>query len=184
MGRYRNNFFNWLVKKRTTFGWIFFILVAIFSKGTIKNLLYGIPLIFIGEFLRIVSSGIIMKNEELAKNGIYGICRHPLYLGSFFISIGFTIASSSIFILIYFLLFFPLIYTLTIIKEEKFLEEKFKHEFEIYKKQIPAFFPRLRKINIFCGFSKKQFIENKEYVNLIALFLLIVILLIKSKNKL
>lgn len=183
MGRFRNRFFNWLVKKRTTFGWIFFIIVAIFGKGNFKNIISGLPFIIIGEFFRFLSSGIIKKNEVLTKEGIYSLCRNPLYFGSFLISFGFSIASHNLFIWLYFIIFFPLIYLPTIKNEEIFLENKFGEEFRKYKKEVPSFFPVFRKINIFKGFSLKKFKENKEIINILTILILIGILLIKSYYK-
>jgi len=183
MGRYRNCFIDWLIKKRTTFGWLFFFIVAIFWKGNIKKIFIGLPFIIVGEFFRIVSSGIIKKNEFLAKDGIYSILRHPLYFGSFLIGVGFSISSDSPFIYAYFFIFYPLIYFFTIKKEEKLLAEKFKDEFENYKKNVPAFFPRFNFKNIFKGYSLETFLKNNEILNLLVIICLILFLLIKSNQK-
>ncbi|MGC8977271.1 MAG: methyltransferase family protein [Candidatus Ratteibacteria bacterium] len=183
MGKYRNSIIDWFIKKRTTFGWLFFVLIAIFGKGNIKKILIGLPFIILGEFLRIVSSGIIKKNEVLTKNGIYSFLRHPLYFGSFLISIGFSISSNNLLIFIYFFIFFPFIYFFTIKKEEEFLTMKFKEEFEEYKRKVPAFFPKLKKTNIFDGFSLRNFLKNGEILNILTIIFLIFILLIKSNYK-
>ncbi len=37
------------------------------------------------------ATGTLKKNEELATAGIYSICRHPLYLGSVLIAVGFGV---------------------------------------------------------------------------------------------
>jgi len=166
--------------KRTTFGWLLFILVAIFSKGTLKHILIGFVFIFIGETIRTLASGIIKKNEILAVEGVYKLCRHPLYFGSFLISLGLSITAKNIFIWIYFIVFFPLLYIPTILKEEKFLKEKFKDEYEKYQNLTPIFFPKFKKVDL-KNFSWGKFKENKEYINWIVLVLLGIILLIKTK---
>jgi isoprenylcysteine carboxyl methyltransferase (ICMT) family protein YpbQ len=183
MGKYRDCFINWLVRKRTTFGWLFFLIVAIFWRGNIKKFFIGLPFIIIGESFRIVSSGIIKKNEILAKDGIYSIIRHPLYFGSFLIGFGFSISSDNPFIYAYFFIFYPLIYFFTIKKEEEFLSEKFKDEFENYKKSVPAFFPKFNFKNIFKDFSCETFLKNNEILNLLVIILLILFLSIKSSQK-
>lgn len=183
MGRYRNNIIDWLIKKRTTFGWIFFILVAILGKGNKRYILYGLPFIITGELIRIISSGTIKKNEVLTKEGIYSFCRNPLYFGSFLISLGFSIASKNIFIWLYFIIFFPLIYYLTIKYEEKFLFEKFGNEYLEYKKSVPSFIPFFKKKNIFKNFSFVQLKRNDEIQNIVVIILLIVFLLIKANKK-
>ncbi|MCM8804060.1 MAG: isoprenylcysteine carboxylmethyltransferase family protein [Candidatus Omnitrophica bacterium] len=180
MGRFRNYFFNWLIKKRTTFGWIFFIIIAIFGKGNLRNIIFGLPFIIVGEFFRFLSSGIIKKNEILTKEGLYSLCRNPLYFGSFLVSFGFAISSCSLFVWAYFIIFFPLIYIPTIKNEEIFLENKFGEEFKKYKKEVPSFFPVFKKVNIFKGFSLKKFKENQEIINIFGILTLIGILLVKS----
>ena len=182
MGKDKTGFFIKFISKRTTFGWIFFILVAILGKGKILHIWCGLPFVLLGEYIRILSAGIIKKNEALATEGTYALCRHPLYFGSFLISFGLTIMSNNLFIYAYFAIFFPLFYIPTILKEEKFLKSKFGNEFDNYKRNAPLFFPKL-KFYGFKNFSFQQFKKNKEYVNCLILSLLIIILLIKSCNK-
>lgn len=184
MGKYRNCIFNWLIRKRTTFGWVFFLIVAIFGKGSKMDIAKGLPFIIIGEFLRFLSAGIIKKNEVLTKEGIYSLCRNPLYLGSFLIGIGFSIASNNIWIFLYFFLSFLIIYPLTIKKEEEFLIKKFGEEYSEYRKRVPAFLPIFRRKNIFEKFSIKNAYENGEIINFIVVFLLLFFLLIKTYFKL
>ena len=182
MGEYRTGLFTRLISKRTTFGWIFLILVAILGNGKILHFFCGLPFVLFGEYIRILSAGIIKKNEVLAKEGTYALCRHPLYFGSFLISFGLTIMSNNLFIYAYFAIFFPLFYIPTILKEEKFLKSKFGNEFENYRRNVPVFFPKLKPFG-FKNFSFHQFKKNKEHVNCLMIGILIIILLIKSCNK-
>ncbi len=170
---------NRIAQKRTTFNWIFFILVLILGKGTLIYVLTGIPFILVGMVLRTLSSGTIKKNEILTDTGPYTMCRHPLYLGSFLISAGLVIISQSIFILTYFLIFFPITYIPTIFKEEKFLADKFGKAHLIYKKQTSLFVPDIRKFNL-QNFSWKRVKENKEHINWLVILFLITVALIKS----
>jgi len=181
MGKYRTGLYLKLAKKRTTFGWIFFILVVILGKGNVKHILTGLPFIILGELIRSLSAGTIRKNEILATDGTYKLCRHPLYFGSFLISTGFVIASNNFFIFLYFIILFPLFYISAIKKEENYLIEKFAQEYLNYRKTVPAFFPALRKINL-KNISFSQMIKNNEHINWLIITLVLLLLLIKANK--
>src|SRR5258706_15305640 len=68
---------------------IFFLL----SRPRQLTLAVGAAIALPGLALRAWASGHLRKNDALAMTGPYAYTRNPLYLGSFFIGIGFTIAS-------------------------------------------------------------------------------------------
>lgn len=180
MGKYRiKNTFLKLAEKRTTFNLIFFLLVIILGKVSSISFYTGIPFIFAGIFIRTIAAGTIKKNIYLTTTGPYQICRHPLYLGNFLFSAGLSIISHNLFVFLFFLIFFPLTYIPTILKEEDFLTEKFGDEYIKYKKKVPCFIPYFKKINNL-EFSWDKVKENREYINWIIILLLITGLLIKS----
>jgi len=168
-----------LAEKRTTFNLIFFFLVLILGKMTYFSFLLGLPFILTGIFIRLIAAGTIKKNISLTTGGIYQLCRHPLYLGSFLLSSGLSVISRNPFVFLFFLIFFPLTYIPAILKEEGALTERFGNDYRNYKKNVPAFIPHLKKINRY-EFSWQQIRENREYINWIIVFFLMVALLIKS----
>jgi len=168
-----------LAEKRTTFNLIFFLLVLILGKMTYFSFFLGLPFILAGIFIRLIAAGTIKKNISLTTEGIYQLCRHPLYLGSFFLSSGLSVISWNLFVFLFFLIFFPLTYIPAILKEETALTERFGNDYRNYKKNVPAFIPHLKKISRY-EFSWQQIRENREYINWIIIFFLIVVLLIKS----
>ncbi len=178
MGKNRAGFFVMLAGKRATFNWLFFIFVGIFGRGGYINVLTGMLFILAGAFIRILAAGTIKKNEVLTDTGPYRMCRNPLYLGSFLISSGLVIAADNIFILLYFLVFFPLAYIPAILGEEKFLTKKFGENYLLYKRKTPAFIPHIKKTDME-NFSWKQVKENKEYINWLVISVLLIILLIE-----
>lgn len=180
MGKNRTGVILKIAEKRTTFNWIFFLLVLVLGKGTPSMVLAGVPFIAAGLLLRVLSSGIIKKNEILTDTGPYGMCRHPLYLGSFLVSAGLVIVSNSVFVLIYFLVFFPLTYIPTMFSEERFLSEKFGDKYLLYRKQTPMIIPGIRKVNL-KNFSWRRVNLNREYVNWMIVLFLLAAALIKSK---
>lgn len=168
-----------MAEKRTTFNLLFFILVLILGRASYLSFFIGLPFIIIGIFIRIVAAGTIKKNVSLTITGPYRICRHPLYLGSFFLSLGLVIIAKNIFISFFFLIFFACTYIPAMLKEERFLIGKFEEDYLNYKKNVPCFIPSMRKINNY-NFSWRQLKENKEYINWIIVSVTIAILLIKS----
>lgn len=83
------------------------------------------------------------REGRLAKDGIYGIVRHPQYTGFFLAIFGegivhwptlFSVAFFPVIVLAYFWL---------ARKEEKDALEKFGDEYVEYKRHVPMFFPRL-----------------------------------------
>ena len=179
MGKNRINPIVKLAQKRTTFGWIYLILAGILGNGEKWMIFAGFIISLSGEFFRTMSAGTIKKNEVLAINGLYSLNRHPLYFGSFLMSLGISIASNNIAVWLYFLILFPLIYIPTMFKEEKYLKTKFGNDYKYYKKTIPAFFPKIKKINSL-NFSWKRFKYNKEQFNWIAIVILYFILYSKK----
>lgn len=178
MGKNRAGFFVMLAGKRATFNWLFFIFVGIFGRGGYINVLTGMLFILAGAFMRTLAAGTIKKNEVLTDTGPYSMCRNPLYLGSFLISAGLVIAAKNTFILLYFLVFFPLAYIPAILTEEDFLAGKFGENYLLYKKKTPAFIPHIKKTDME-NFSWKQVRENKEYINWLVILTLLLVLSIK-----
>ena len=72
--------------------------------------------------------------EHLVTKGIYSRVRHPMYLGTILIHIGFPIAARSLLTLISAIIWIPLILVWKYI-EEKQLERKFGQEYLEYKNQ-------------------------------------------------
>ena len=70
----------------------------------------GIALAFLGMLFRGWAAGHVRKNDQLAVSGPYAFTRHPLYLGSLVIGLGFSLAGRSLPILVLLLACFFLLY--------------------------------------------------------------------------
>jgi protein-S-isoprenylcysteine O-methyltransferase Ste14 len=148
-------------KIRVFAGYAFGIIFFIFSRPNFSILYLTLPFIFAGIFLRTWSAGCIVKKSKLTTLGPYSIVRHPLYLGSFLTGIGFTILGGIEWVLVFVSGFF-IFYIPKIIMEEEALKKIYGDEYERYRKDVPAFFPktfRFRK----GGFRWEKFKRNKEY---------------------
>ncbi len=165
---------------RVPLGFLFAIIFIIFAKPVLFSLIVGLFVAIIGLLIRAWASGHIRKNAELAVSGPYAHTRNPLYVGSFLLGIGFTIASSVwwlvlIFAILYLAIYFPVMYA-----ETKELTDIFGEKFANYAANVPLFFPRLtvwKKSDE--KFDFKLYLKYREYRATLGVFLAWTILTIK-----
>ena len=113
-----------------------------------------------------MAAGSIHKDRELARTGIYGTIRHPLYLGSFFLGLGLTVAGGSGWIVLLFLVLFVLVYRRTIRVEEGELARRFGSAWEAYRRRVPPFVPlpgRRSPPSSNGSFRSTLYLRNKEW---------------------
>jgi protein-S-isoprenylcysteine O-methyltransferase Ste14 len=96
-----------------------------------------------GLALRAWAVGHLRKNEALATDGPYAHTRNPLYLGSFLIGLGFTIAAGRLILGALFALLFLGIYVPVMRVEARTLAELFGEHYRQYAKSVPLLWPRL-----------------------------------------
>jgi hypothetical protein len=93
--------------------------------------------------MRAWASGHIRKNSRLAVSGPYAFTRNPLYLGSFILGLGFTIASGRWILAVVFGALFLGIYFPVMRVEASTLADLFGEDYRAYKDAVPLLFPRL-----------------------------------------
>src|SRR6476660_9023002 len=87
-----------LSRIRVPAGFVFAALYLYFSTPSSWSLWIGGSLAFVGIVIRAWATGHIRKNDELTVSGPYALTRNPLYLGSFIIGMGFSIAGGNLII--------------------------------------------------------------------------------------
>src|SRR5437660_8101724 len=164
-----------------------FILLA---KPDKLSLAVGGTVALVGLLLRAWASGHIRKNSKLAVSGPYAHTRNPLYLGSFILGLGFTIAASSkpwlLFVLggLFAALFLG-IYLAVMRVESATLAELFGEEFRRYASAVPLLFPRLTPYRTdedeaAAKFDIALYLRYREYRAALGLLLAWSVLLLKS----
>lgn len=123
-------------------GFLFAIIFLVFAKPAWATLIVGAIISIVGILIRAWSSGHIRKNQNLAVSGPYSYTRNPLYLGSFLLGVGFTIASGVWWLALIFVVLFLGIYLPVMRVEAEDLTAMFGADFEEYKENVPLFFPR------------------------------------------
>ena len=169
-----------VTRYRVAVNWLFGLVYLLFARPTYKSLFLAAIIVVCGEGLRIWASGYISKSTRLATGGPYAFTRHPLYLGSFIIGLGFCLGGRNWWLTGTFLLLFPLIYGTTMKAEERRLKELFPDDYPSYSRQVPLFFPLKRW---FKGggssFQWKLFLENREHKTLAGVGAVFTLLLLK-----
>lgn len=119
---------------------------------------------FLGVLLRSWAAGIINKNKKLTTTGPYSLFRHPLYIGSLLIAVGFVILLNSIYLWLILIFFMFFVYMPKIQAEEKKLKILFGEQWDCFVRQTGVFFPKQFKISrLWCKWSFKHWIHHTEY---------------------
>ena len=120
----------------------------------------------IGLCIRAYAAGYLHKQEVLTTTGPYARTRNPLYFGSSFLALGAALAMHSVWAAALLLVYFALVYTFVMRREEMELRQKHGHTFTAYAAAVPLFFPRLlvaQQPANGSAFSWAQYKKNHEY---------------------
>jgi protein-S-isoprenylcysteine O-methyltransferase Ste14 len=131
-----------LQRVRVPLGFIFAAVFIVFSNPTPLWLGIGGLVALIGLAIRAWASGHIQKAKVLAISGPYAYTRNPLYLGSFILGVGFTIAAGVWWLAFIFIALYLGIYLPVMRVEEDDISRIFGTEFDDYRKHVPLFVPR------------------------------------------
>uniref|UniRef100_UPI0032178068 methyltransferase family protein n=1 Tax=uncultured Draconibacterium sp. TaxID=1573823 RepID=UPI0032178068 len=161
-------FGNWIFHYRNFLFPVFYLTLFIpsphlFSDHTI-SLTIGAIIIFLGMFTRSVTIGLVyiqrggrnrrIHASKLVTEGIYSVCRNPMYLGNLLLLLGFGIFANSVLYLAIMFPVFGFIYLGIIKAEEAFLTNEFGEEYVEYRKKTFAIIPKLRGLGkIFANYK-------------------------------
>lgn len=142
-----------------------------------------IAVAFLGIIIRAITIGYTPKGtsgrntkegqvaEQLNTKGIYSVCRHPLYLGNYFMWLGIILYVGNWWFSIVCSLLFWLYYERIMFAEEYFLRGKFGEAYLKWSEKTPSFWPKLaqwKKSGV--EFSMKNVLK-REYNGFFATFL-------------
>ncbi|MGB6429784.1 MAG: methyltransferase [Candidatus Acidiferrales bacterium] len=135
------------------------------ARPSVRSLIVGGAVALFGLAVRALAAGYLRKNDVLATSGPYARTRNPLYFGSVFLAIGFSIASRSWIVAILLGVYFSLFYTMTMRREGRSLAALHGAAFADYAARVPLFLPSLRSVSIGqrVAFSWSQYLRNREY---------------------
>ncbi|MFT4678747.1 MAG: protein-S-isoprenylcysteine O-methyltransferase Ste14 [Gammaproteobacteria bacterium] len=182
---------NWLFRWRSFLPLALYLLAAIIIFNGLDTIDHTDPY-WIGTCLAISMFGLLIRSitigytprgtsgrntkegqvaEVLNTKGIYSVCRHPLYLGNFFMWIGIIMYVGNWWFTIVCSLLFWLYYERIMFAEEYFLRNKFGHSYLDWSKSTPAFWPNLLKWNSGGTRFSMRNVLKREYSGFFATFL-------------
>ena len=170
-----------LQRIRIPLGFLFAAVFLIFARPTLVTLAVGSAIAVIGLAIRAWASGHIRKASALAISGPYGYTRNPLYLGSFLMGVGFTIAAGVWWLALAFALLFLGIYLPVMRVEVDDMRRIFGSEFDEYERNVPMFVPRLsvwRQTGV--KFDSELYLRYREYRAAIGVAAAIGVLAVKA----
>jgi protein-S-isoprenylcysteine O-methyltransferase Ste14 len=172
----RDFFSRWRVR----IGYFLAVVVLFLARPTPRSIFPGAAVGVLGLAIRAYSAGYLHKQEVLTTTGPYACTRNPLYFGSNILALGAAVAMRSWLAAALILVYFALVYSFVMRREEMELRGKHGAAFDAYAAAVPLFFPRLRPRSLPGGaggtFSWAQYKRNHEYEAPVG-FLLFLILL-------
>lgn len=147
--------------------WLLVLPFLWFAEPTAPLLAWGGVLAVAGLAVRAWAAGTIHKERELTTTGPYAYTRNPLYVGSFFLGLGVTVAGGMWQFVVLFAVFYLGVYGRTMAGEARLLTELFGDRFRDYREKVPAFVPRLTPYRApgveGGGFTFAQYKRNREW---------------------
>ena len=166
------------------------ILILLFvQQTTVLGATIGTLCVLLGEALRIYSVAFIGSisrtrkshvGSRLIQEGPFQWVRNPLYVGNFFIALGFSMFSGKLWFVLLMLIAFAVQYSFIVTYEEARLAEVFGEEYTDYQARVPAWIPR--RIPPFEewkapseGYAKAIKSEQRTFMSVGAMFLLLLL---------
>jgi len=146
--------------------WLLLIPFLWFAHPTRGSLLGGLAISVVGLLVRGWAAGHLQKDEELATGGPYAHTRNPLYLGSFLIGVGVTVAGAEPAFLALFALFFLALYSMQSRVETEYLADRYGEAYARYARGVPRLLPRrspYRGPSVSERFSFERYRSNREW---------------------
>jgi protein-S-isoprenylcysteine O-methyltransferase Ste14 len=167
---------------RVRLGYLLAIVVLFVARPTFHSIFLGAAVGFIGLIIRAHAAGYLHKQEVLTVTGPYARTRNPLYFGSSLLALGAAIAMRSWIASALLLLYFALVYSSVMRREENELRAKHGPAFDSYVATVPLFFPSFsvsrQQASPEARFSWSQYKKNHEHQAALGFVLLLVLLVI------
>ena len=150
-----------LARWRVFLGFVFAAVTLWIATPTRTSFVIGAVVVTLGELLRVWAAGHLEKSTEVTRSGPYRFVRHPLYLGSSLIGIGFAAAARHWIVAAVVVLYLALTLTSAMVREEAHLRNKFGDAYDAYVEKRSE--PMTRR------FSWARALRNREHHTMMGL---------------
>lgn len=144
-----------LARYRVHLGFAAAIAALVLARPNPTSWRTGLVVSLAGELVRLWAAGHIEKGREITRSGPYRFVRHPLYLGSTLIGIGFSVAAWSLPVAVLCVVYLGLTLAAAVRTEEATLDARFAGAYSAYREGRAE--PVLRR------FSWTRAMANREY---------------------
>jgi len=155
-----------LFRRRTFFLAAAPVVMLVVARPSREGVLFGLPFVVAGEGIRVWSAGYLTKLSKLVTAGPYALCRNPMYVGMFLISIGYLAMCGRLEVWIGGIALFWLFHGGAVAYEERLLRGKFAEQYAEYSRRVPRLVPRLRAVKGEGTFSWRRLVMNNEHLAL------------------
>jgi protein-S-isoprenylcysteine O-methyltransferase Ste14 len=144
-----------LAKLRVPLGFLAGAVALWLARPTSMSILIGGAIAVPGEVLRVWAAGHLTRWREVTRSGPYRFMRHPLYVGSSIMAIGFAVAAVHPAVAALVAVYMVVTLTAAVQFEARELREQFGADYAAYQQG--------RATAVSRGFSFARVIANREY---------------------
>jgi protein-S-isoprenylcysteine O-methyltransferase Ste14 len=151
-----------------------------------ERLPWGLALSVVGQAIQTWCFASLIKNRELSIRGPYLLSRNPMYVGRYFLLLGFVLLLGTGWTTAVLIALFTAGYALYVVprvrREERRLRRVFGERYEAYLRDVPRFLPSMRSVRDpgIRYWDWGAFHENNAHWNLLALLAFPALLLIHA----
>jgi protein-S-isoprenylcysteine O-methyltransferase Ste14 len=132
----------WLSRWRVDLGTVLVPVAIAVARPAHSEIVRLLPVVLAGLAIRLWARGHLDRRNRLTTTGPYALARHPLYVGSFLIGIGFAGMLGIRFVPPLFAVGFLAMYIPKAIREERHLRGKYGEAYARYAARVGPLFPK------------------------------------------
>ncbi len=162
-----------------------FLLAAVLfwlARPMPRLLAAGAVVVTLGLLLRGWAGGHLRRESPLTVSGPYAHVRHPLYLGTALVLVGFALASAAPVLVAIVGAYFLVVFIPVMRREEQERRTSAGERYSTYAAQVPALWPRLRPAQLEGSTSRfdwQQYWRNREWRAAVGCVMLLAVLYAK-----
>ena len=131
-----------LSRWRIELGFLLGVVALVTARPTPVSIAAGMSFVLAGVGLRAWARGHLARRSHLTRSGPYAFIRHPLYVGSFLLGLGFALMTGNALVPSCFAIVFVVMYVPKALREEAFLRERYGEEYDVYMRSVGACVPK------------------------------------------
>ena len=151
---------------RVPLGFVLVPVFLFFAEPTWTSMVAGAALAVVGITVRAWASGHLRKMAELTTSGPYAHTRNPLYLGTFLMVAGASLAAGTWWLVLLVVSLFLLVYVPVMLAEVDTMRALFPEQYDRWAAEVPLFLPRLmpwRASDRKNEFDPQLYLRYREY---------------------